>query len=444
MQTAGRTLNVQDFLNQNRFSPYQWLIFAICFLIAFFDGMDTAAIGYIAPSLLDDWGLEKKQLAPVLSAALFGLAIGAVSFGPVADKIGRKVVLTFSVILFSATCVASAFTENLMQMTVLRFITGLGLGAAMPNAVTLLAEYCPDKKRSLIVNTMYCGFPVGAAAGGFFASWLIPAYGWRTALMWCGLLPLILGFFMIFLLPRSAAYMVVKKYPQERIRKILNRINPRADLSRTEFVVTEKKAADSAANPMALVLGKELRAGSILLWICYFMGLIIFYAMINWMPVLFKEANMPPTLGPKIAGLFALGGLGAIASGWLMSRYNGNKLIALISFLTAVSVAFIGWSLGHSLWMLIFVVLFAGIMQNTAQTSLPALAAQFYPTACRTTGVSWMLGIGRMGAIAGTFLTGQLLAWKLDFVTIFVILAIPSLILTVCLLIKQKIYDGAY
>ena len=177
MERTERTVNVQGFLNENRFSVYQWMIFIICLLIAFFDGMDTAAIGYIAPSLLDDWGIEKKELAPVLSAALFGLAIGAVASGPIADKIGRKVVLTVSVLLFSAMCTASSFSQNLTQMTILRFITGLGLGAAMPNAVTLLAEYCPDHKRSLIVNTMYCGFPVGAAAGGFFASWLIPEYG---------------------------------------------------------------------------------------------------------------------------------------------------------------------------------------------------------------------------------------------------------------------------
>ena len=473
MEAAERTINVQGFLNENRFSPYQWMIFIICLLIAFFDGMDTAAIGYIAPSLLDDWGMEKKDLAPVLSAALFGLAIGAVASGPIADKMGRKIVLTLSVLLFSAMCAASSFAQDLTQMTILRFITGLGLGAAMPNAVTLLAEYSPEHKRSLIVNTMYCGFPVGAAmpnavtllaeyspehkrslivntmycgfpvgaaAGGFFASWLIPEYGWRTTLLWCGLLPLALGFIMIFLLPQSATYLVAKNKPAEQVRKILRRINPRADLDHATFVLTENRAVPKSENPMAMVLGSHFRAGSILLWISYFCGLIIFYAMINWMPVLFREANMPPELGPRISGLFALGGLGAIASGWLMDRFNGNKLVALLSFLTALSVACIGWSLGQGLGVLIAVVLFAGVMQNTAQTSLPALAAKFYPTECRTTGVSWMLGIGRLGAIAGTFLTGQLLAWKLDYVTIFVILALPSLILTAALLLKQKLY----
>lgn len=436
-----KTINVQQFLDENKFSPYQWMIFIICLLIAFFDGMDTAAIGYVAPSLLNEWGIEKKQLAPVLSAALFGLAIGALTSGPLADKFGRKVVLTISVLLFSAFCVFSAYAQDLTQMTVLRFITGLGLGAAMPNAVAMLSEYCPTQKRSLILNTMYTGFPVGAAAGGFFASFIIPEYGWRTAMFWCGFLPLILGVLMIFMLPRSASFLVAKKAPAEKVRKILQRINPQADLSNAEFTLPENKAAQQSGNPMAMILNSHFRAGSILLWVSYFMGLIIFYAMINWMPVLFKEANMPPELGPRISALFALGGVGAIASGYLMDRFNGNRLIALLSFLTALSVACIGWALGQGLGMLIAVVLFAGVVQNTAQSSLPALAAKFYPTECRATGVSWMLGIGRFGAIAGTFLTGQLIAWKLDFVSIFIILAIPSVILSVCLMLKQKIYN---
>lgn len=437
---TGKTINVQTFLDENRFSPYQWMIFVICLLIAFFDGMDTAAIGYVAPSLLGEWGMEKKDLAPVLSAALFGLAIGALTSGPLADKFGRKIILTASVILFSAFCVASAYAADLTQMTILRFITGLGLGAAMPNAVAMLSEYCPTRKRSLILNTMYTGFPVGAAAGGFFASYIIPEYGWRAVLLWCGLIPLVLGILMIFIMPRSASFLVSKKQPAEKVRRILQRINPAADLEGAAFELPENKTAQQTANPMAMVLGSHFRTGSVMLWIAYFMGLIIFYAMINWMPVLFKEANMPPELGPRISGLFALGGVGAIASGWLMDRFNGNKLIALLSFLTALSVACIGWALGQGLGVLIAVVLFAGVMQNTAQSSLPALAAKFYPTECRATGVSWMLGIGRFGAIAGTFLTGQLVAWKLDFVSIFIILAIPSLILSVCLLAKQKLY----
>lgn len=437
-----KIINIQKFLNENRFSPYQWMIFIICFLVAFFDGMDTAAIGYIAPNLLDDWGIGKKDLVPVLNAALFGLAIGAMTSGPLADKFGRKLVLTTSVLLFSSFCIASSYANNLTEMSVLRFITGLGLGAAMPSAVTLLTEYSPIHKRATIVNTMYTGFPLGAAAGGFFAAWLIPNYGWRTALFWCGFLPFILGVVMIFIMPCSVSYLAVKQESADKIRKILHRINPNADLEGATFVTNDTNIKTSNVNPMAMIMNKHYRLGSIMLWISYFAGLIIFYSMINWMPILFREANMPKELGLRISGLFALGGLGTIVCGYLMDRFDGNKLIAFLSFLTALSVATLGWAMGQGLVVLIAVVLFCGVVQNTAQASLPALAAQFYPAECRSTGVAWMLGIGRFGAITGTFLTGQLIAWKLDYVSIFIILAIPALILSACLLIKQKIYSN--
>ena len=419
-----KTIRIQNFLDDNRISPFQWLIFLACFLVAFFDGMDTAAIGYIAPSLSDDWGIGKQDLAPVLSAALFGLAAGAVTSGPLADKFGRKPVLTVSVLVFSGFCTASAFAGNLWEMGVLRFITGLGLGAAMPNAVTLLSEYCPARKRAMIVNTMYCGFPLGAAAGGFFAAWIIPEHGWRTALLWCGLVPL-----------------AAKQKPAAQIRRLLLRINPNADLDNVRFSAeVPQPSAAGQGSPIGMVLGAHFRAGSVLLWLSYFFGLIIFYALINWLPILFKEANMSAELGARVSGLFALGGLGAVASGYLMDKFNGNKLVALLALLSAASVALIGWAMAQGVAALAGVILFAGVVYNTMQASLPALAAQFYPVECRSTGVSWMLGIGRFGAIAGTFLTGQLLAWKLDYTAIFMILALPALVVAACLLIKQKQY----
>src|SRR3954468_20527422 len=143
----GRPLDVQTFLNEHPFSGYQWTIFALCFWIVLLDGFDTAAIGYIAPSLITEWGVERPALAPVLSAALFGLAFGALSAGPLADRLGRKTVLVGSVLVMGAACLASAFAGSLDHLVVWRFITGLGLGAAMPNAVTLMSEYCPDGRR---------------------------------------------------------------------------------------------------------------------------------------------------------------------------------------------------------------------------------------------------------------------------------------------------------
>src|SRR6185295_6431023 len=182
---------------------FQWTIFGLCFLIVLADGFDTAAIGFIAPSLLKEWGIDKPALKGVLSAALFGLAAGALSSGPLADWLGRKKLLVAAVLVFALACLASAFSRSLDQLTALRFVTGLGLGAAMPNAVTLMSEYCPARVRATLTNAMFCGFPLGAAFGGFLAAWMIPQWGWRSVLQLGGVTPLALALLLIALLPES-------------------------------------------------------------------------------------------------------------------------------------------------------------------------------------------------------------------------------------------------
>src|SRR3954449_109804 len=233
-----RNVGVQTFLNENPFSPYQWLTFGLCFFIVLLDGFDTAAIGYIAPSLITEWGVERPALAPVLSAALFGLAFGALSAGPLADRFGRKAVLVVSVLVFGVACLASAFSGGLTQLVGWRFMTGLGLGAAMPNAVTLMSEYCPDQRRATLTNAMFCGFPLGAAFGGFLAAWMIPLWGWRSVLLLGGIAPLVLALLLLLLLPESVRYMVAKVHPAERIRAVLRRISPDA-AGATDFTLAE-------------------------------------------------------------------------------------------------------------------------------------------------------------------------------------------------------------
>jgi AAHS family 4-hydroxybenzoate transporter-like MFS transporter len=431
-------VNVQTFLNEQAFSRFQWFIFALCFFIVLLDGFDTAAIGYIAPSLMQEWGVNKPALAPVLSAALFGLAAGALSAGPLADIFGRKRLLVASVSIFGLACLASSFSASLSELTVLRFVTGLGLGAAMPNAVTLMSEYCPEARRATLTNAMFCGFPLGASLGGFLAAWIIPQWGWRSVLTLGGIAPLLLVVLLVIFLPESVRYMVTKGMPVERIRAVLSRISAAAN-SATGFLLTESRPSIAGDRGLKVVLSRNYIVGSVSLWVAYFMGLVIFYALINWMPVLFKDAGIEPRTATLISALFPLGGVGAIFFGWLMDRFNANRVIAVGYALTAVSIFALGYAAG-SVGTLMAVVFVAGAIMNTAQSSMPALAAAFYPTQGRATGVAWMLGIGRFGGIAGSFLVAQLTLRHLSFTEIFAVVAIPGVIAMLALLVKQFVH----
>ena len=432
---ANQSVDVQSFLDEHRFSAFQWTIFGLCFLIVLADGFDTAAIGFIAPSLVKEWGVTRPALGPVLSAALFGLAAGALSSGPLADWLGRKKLLVSAVLVFGVACLASSFSDSLGQLTTLRFLTGLGLGAAMPNAVTLMSEYCPDRLRATLTNAMFCGFPLGAAFGGFLAAWMIPQFGWRSVLMLGGLAPLVLAVAMLLLLPESVRFMVARAQPVEKIRAVLSRIAASAAAA-TSFRLSEDRPSTAGKAGIALVLSRQYVVGSVMLWLAYFMGLVIFYALINWMPILFKDAGVDARSATLISALFPLGGCGAILFGWLMDRFNANRIIAAGYVVTAALIWLIGQAAG-SVGSLVVVVFLGGTFMNTAQSSLPALAASFYPTEGRATGVAWMLGFGRFGGIAGSFLVAELSRRQFTFAGIFTVVAVPGLVAAVALLVKQ-------
>ena len=444
MQDHGRAdgaVNVQDFLDQHRFSPYQWLIFGLCFLIVLLDGFDTAAIGFIAPSLVQDWGVTRPALAPVLSAALFGLAAGAIAAGPLSDRIGRRLVLALSVLLFGAACAWSAFASGVTELAIWRFVTGLGLGAAMPNAVTLMSEFCPSRKRAMLTNAMFCGFPLGAALGGFLAAWMIPLWGWRSVLLLGGLAPLLAGLLILLLLPESVRFLVARGASDERVRAILRRISAGADAARS-FVTDDPAPAHGHGSGVKMILSRAYLAGTVMLWLTYFMGLVIFYALVNWMPLLLRDAGLSAQDATLVSALFPLGGVGAVLSGWLMDRYNPNAVIATGFALTAASVFAIGHS-AHELALLVTVVLVAGVVMNTAQSSLPALAAAYYPTQGRATGVAWMMGVGRLGGIAGSFLVAELARLRFGIEGIFGVVALAGVVATLALLVKLAVERAA-
>ncbi|MTV36866.1 MFS transporter [Duganella radicis] len=428
-------LDVQQFLDNRPFSAYQWLVFALCFCVVLLDGFDTASIGYIAPLLMAEWGQSKAQLAPVLSAALVGLIFGSMVAGPLADRFGRRRPLVGAVFLFGIASLFAAKADSLTQLTIFRFITGIGLGAAMPNAITLMSEYCPGARRATLTNGMFCGFPLGAALGGFLAAWMMPHWGWRSVLLVGGVAPVLLGVVLLLSLPESVRFMVARAWPGARIRAVLSRIGPIGNSQ--DFRLAETCLTDRKLNALNVMFSRRYAFGTAMLWITYFMGLVIFYALVNWMPVLFRETGLSSRDATMVAALFPLGGVGAVALGWLMDRYNADRMVAIGFALSSVAIFTIGQA-GGELSALVIIVMIAGTLMSTSQASLPSLAAQYYPTAARASGVAWMLAAGRIGAIAGAFLVGQLVVLKLDFSMILAVLAIPGLLAATALFAKQR------
>ncbi|MBJ9976863.1 MFS transporter [Pseudomonas sp. S75] len=437
-QTAvGQCLDVQAFINAQPLSRYQWRVVILCFLIVFLDGLDTAAMGFIAPALSQEWGIDRASLGPVMSAALIGMVFGALGSGPLADRFGRKGVLVGAVLVFGGFSLASAYAGNVDQLLVLRFLTGLGLGAGMPNATTLLSEYTPERLKSLLVTSMFCGFNLGMAAGGFVSAKLIPAYGWHSLLVLGGVLPLLLAVVLLLWLPESARFLVVRNRGSDAVRRTLAPIAPTVVAQAGSFSVPEQKVVASR-NVFAVIFSGRYGPGTALLWLTYFMGLVIVYLLTSWLPTLLRDSGASMEQAAFIGALFQFGGvLSAVAVGWAMDRFNPHKVIGLFYLMAGVFAYAVGQSLGNiTITVLAILVLIAGMCVNGAQSAMPSLAARFYPTQGRATGVSWMLGIGRFGAILGAWSGATLLGLGWTFEQVLTALLVPAALATVGVIIK--------
>jgi AAHS family 4-hydroxybenzoate transporter-like MFS transporter len=435
---VGNNLDVQSFINAQPLSRYQWRVVILCFLIVFLDGLDTAAMGFIAPALSQDWGIARASLGPVMSAALIGMVFGALGSGPLADRFGRKVVLVGAVLVFGVFSLVSAYSTGVDQLLVLRFLTGLGLGAGMPNATTLLSEYTPERFKSLLVTSMFCGFNLGMAGGGFISAKLIPAYGWHSLLLLGGVLPIILAVVLWVWLPESARYLVVRNRGVERVRKVLLPIQPAVVAQAGSFSVPEQTTV-KARNVLAVIFSGTYKTGTLLLWLTYFMGLVIVYLLTSWLPTLMRDSGASMEQSAFIGALFQLGGvLSAVGVGWAMDKFNPHKVIGIFYLLAGVFAYAVGQSLGN-ITVLATLVLVAGMCVNGAQSAMPSLAARFYPTQGRATGVSWMLGIGRFGAILGAWMGATLLGLGWNFEQVLTALVIPAALATAAVLVKGMV-----
>jgi AAHS family 4-hydroxybenzoate transporter-like MFS transporter len=426
-------VDIKHWIDNRSVSRYQWLILGLCFLIVTFDGLDAAIMGFIAPAVIQDWGISRPAFGPILAAAMVGLAVGALTSGPYSDRYGRRRVLLWSVACFGLFSVLCAFARTPLELAALRFLTGLGLGAAMPNSTTLLSEYIPQRLRGRLITLMFMGFGLGSAMGGFVSAWLIPHFGWHSVLLLGGVLPLLLLPVLYVLLPESVDLMINRRFPRERIMAVLKRMGGEfADT--VQFVVSAPVARESAGRKVSHLFTQDYRWRTLSLWGTYFSGLLVIYLLTGWMPTLIKDAGVSLERAAIITAMFQFGGLaGILLVGFAMDRFNPKVAIAVAYVGGALCIFALGFvEIGASaLGVLVFA---AGFCMNGAQTGLNAFAPGQYPTDFRATGVSWMLGIGRFGGIFGSLMGGALLSLELPMNVIFAVLGVPALVAALAIL----------
>jgi MFS transporter, AAHS family, 4-hydroxybenzoate transporter len=435
VSTETHALTVAEIIDQQPLSRFQITTIGLCALVMVLDGFDTQCIGFLVPSIAETFQLSLKAFTPVFAWALIGFMTASMIMGPVADRWGRKWPVVISTLIFATFALLTGRATSFREVIFFRALTGLGLGGAMPNVVALTSEYAPKRLQRVFVSTLFLGMPLGALLGGLASSVMIPAWGWRSVFYLGGILPLLVALVLIKALPESVKYLAVRGSDSRKIAAIMARIAPGLpDVPASSLMTREPQRKGL---PVKHLFAEGRALGTILLWVPFFMNLLMIYFIVSWLPALLRQASMPVSAGVKAISMFSLGGIiGSLAQGRLMNRYGAYVVMVtefLVSTLLIGSLAFAAGSL--SIIMAVTIIL--GFTIQGAQGGLNALAAGFYPTTMRSTGVGWALGIGRIGSIVGPVLGGVMLSLDWTPQQIFLAGAIPALIAGVSVLLSN-------
>jgi MFS transporter, AAHS family, benzoate transport protein len=437
---TAQTMNVNAVVDKAKFKPFHMTVVLWCLFVVLFDGYDLAINGVVLPLLMQEWGMSAVQAGMLASTALAGMMFGAMLFGMLADKIGRKKVILICVTLFSGFTFLGGFAENPTQFAILRFIAGLGIGGVLPNLVALTSEYAPQKIRSTLVTAMFSGYAMGGIMAALLGAWLTPTVGWQI-MFWIAGVPLLVLPLLMKFLPESLTFLV-KQQQNEKAQLILKKLAPEESITpQTELILNEVKVPDASIS----ALFKQGRAGGTLLfWIAFFMCLLMVYALGSWLPKLMMAAGY--SLGSSLMFLLALNigaVIGTAGGGVLADRFHLKPVI--ISMLLVGALALVGLGFNSPQPIIYLLVALAGAASIGCSILLYSYVAQYYPLAVRSTGLGWASGIGRMGAIVGPIIIGFLLGLALPHKINFLAVAIPAIIavIAVALIRPAKVVDEA-
>ncbi len=431
-----RIIMVNEVIDRNKVSAFQWRVIAICSLIALLDGFDTQAIGFVAPVITSEFNIPSTEMGIVFSAGLIGLMFGAFALSPVADRIGRKPVIILSCVVMGVFSLFTATADGFNELVVYRFLTGIGLGGVMPNINTLTSEYAPGKRRAILMTIMFLGFPFGAAVGGFLSSGLIASYGWQAVFIVGGIAPLVLVIFLHFFLPESICFLAEKNPNDPSIGKLLNKIETSFSPKTNDHYRLAERTSGSSIG--MLFQGGYFNA-TMMLWVIFFLNLMLMYTLLNWLPTLMGEEGLTLEDAILTTVAFNIGGVaGMLVLAQFIDRFGPFRVLGSVYFITTIVVAGLGL-VGSSFPMAMGIAACAGFCITGSQFGINVFAVNLYPTHARSTGLGWALAVGRLGAIIGPFMLGVMKArdWSSD--DIFYFLAIPALFCLILIFFMTKL-----
>lgn len=435
-----RIVNVEDTIDNLKIGRFNVNLLFWLFIVMMLDGYDITAAAFSGPHLVSDWGIDRAELGPMLGASLFGILIGSLALGNVGDRYGRKVGTIVSCMIFGVFTLAAAWASSLGELSILRFLAGVGIGGVFPNAVALSAEYAPKRLRATMVILMFTGNTFGASLPGLVSMWLVPTHGFQILFSLGGVIMIAVALCLCFTLPESVRYLALRGDKQRTI-EMLRRLDPGIEVNENDQFVTHE-AAGSKFHLRQLFEGKFAFATP-LLWLVFAINLMIFYFINSWMPTLVSTVDGTATRGVLALTIFQLGGTcGGLALSRLVDK-QGLKPITIMFCIAVPVVASLGYLATSWPDLMLFAAFIGGFCVLGLQFGLNATPGMLYPTSCRANGAGFAFGIGRVGAVLGPVVGGILVGMQLPISALYVYAAAPLIIGAVACFALTKILKPA-
>jgi len=417
-------INITRAIDASSFSSFQIVAIILCSLVAFLDGLDTQSIAVAAPLIADKLAIGRTALGPIFSAAVLGAMIGALTFGPLGDRFGRKQCLIAATIIFGVCTILTAGADSYNTLLVMRFVAGVGLGGATPCFIALAAEFAPQRRRAMISSLIWSAFPLGGTAGGFLNGYILAHFGWPAIFLVGGILPLIVAGALLIWLPESIRFLLAENRDPEKARTIARRIVP--SIAPTAKIVADEEHIKGL--PLKHLFTEGRAVGTVLLWVAFSMAFGTLAIVVLWTPTLLRTNGIAPSQAAIVLGFHGIGALvGMGSAGRLIERFGAAATLVPALILGTIATGAVGYA-ATSVTSMSIVLALIGLFVGMGASGAIALAALNYPTAIRSTGVGWAMGMGRGGQVIAPLTTSLMLGLGWGTTSVFLATAIAPFI----------------
>lgn len=439
---SSRTVSVRELFDSTRFTPYQMWVSFLCFSVILFDGFDLTVIGVALPKIAESLNSSPSALGLAVGAGQLGPLVGAIVLGTLADRVGRKLMLFVSALVFGVFTCLTAYITSVEQLAACRLLAGIGLGGAIPNALAFGCEYAPSRLRASLTTTMYAGMPVGSMIAGLSASYLLPNYGWQSLFLVGGVAPVIIGIIVAALMPESLEFLVRQGKDKLQIRKILSHIAPA--LAKDEGVQLSIPEQKLAGMPVKHLFTEGRALTTVLLWGLFFLSYYLIWILISWAPTLLRQSGASMQQYSLAFACINLGSaIATITIGRLMDGSNPFRTLKIAHVLAFFSLVGFGFFAGSQFVVVAAVCVICGLFIFGSNSGIVALATVSYPLDIRGSGVGWAYTVGKVGSLLAPVMGGVLLSQKWSVVEICSANAVSALLIVGLIIILQRHLAGA-